>query len=191
MPLGVRSGKSSDCKSKPEQHKNGSVQAKVDNSGPDRVAPPGQSRPPSTFEDARAACAHVCLRASLRSEGPTGGVGCGVGGGVGGGGLNRLVGHDASGELLLGLLEAGAGGTIQRVHLGGNRGRTGRVPGPTAAGRRGDGSTRLTFLNIMSEQTERAVKSAAISSMMMPTGMLVLSPVSAAIQPLAIQTETE
>lgn len=44
---------------------------------------------------------------------------------------------------------------------------------------------RLTFLNIMSEQTESAVKSAAISSMMMPTGTLVFSPVSAAIQPLA------
>lgn len=37
----------------------------------------------------------------------------------------------------------------------------------------------------MSEQTERAVKSAAIGNMMMPTGMLVFSPVSAAIQPLA------
>lgn len=37
----------------------------------------------------------------------------------------------------------------------------------------------------MSEQTESAVKSAAISNMMMPTGTLVLSPVSAAIQPLA------
>lgn len=122
MPLGVRSGKWSDCKSKPEQHKNGWVQAKVDNSGPDRGDPPGQSRPPSTSADARAACARVCLCASLRSEGPTGGVRRGVGGGVGGGGLNGLVGHDASGELLLGLLETGAGGTIQRVHLEGTEG---------------------------------------------------------------------
>lgn len=43
----------------------------------------------------------------------------------------------------------------------------------------------LTFLNIMSEHTDRAVNSAAISSMMMPTGILVLRPVRAAIQPLA------
>lgn len=93
----------------------------MDNSGPDSE-PPGQSRPPSTCEDARAACAHVCLCASLRSEGPTGGVRCGVGGGVGGGGLNGLVGHDASGELLLSLLETGAGGAIQRVHLEGTEG---------------------------------------------------------------------
>lgn len=45
----------------------------------------------------------------------------------------------------------------------------------------------LTFLNIMSEHTDRAVKRAAISSMMMPTGILVFKPVRAAIQPLARQ----
>lgn len=41
----------------------------------------------------------------------------GPGGGVGGGRLDRLVGHDACSELLLGLLEAGAGGTVHRVDL--------------------------------------------------------------------------
>lgn len=45
----------------------------------------------------------------------------------------------------------------------------------------------LTFLNMMSEHTDRAVKRAAISSMMMPTGILVFRPVRAAIQPLARQ----
>lgn len=53
----------------------------------------------------------------LRSEGPAGGVGRSVGGGVGGGGLNGFVRHDSGGELLLGLLETSAGGTIQHVHL--------------------------------------------------------------------------
>lgn len=37
---------------------------------------------------------------------------------------------------------------------------------------------------MMSEPTERAVNSAAISNMMMPTGILVFRPVNAAIQPL-------
>lgn len=66
-------------------------------------------------------CAHVPLRV-LRSEGPAGGVGRGIGGGVGGGGLNGLVGHDASRELLLSLLETSTGGAIQRVHLEGAEG---------------------------------------------------------------------
>lgn len=121
MPLGVRSGKSSDCKSKPEQHKNGSVQAKVDNSGPDRREENHQARV-AHLPLSRTPVQHVCVCASLRPEGPTGGVRRGVGGGVGGGGLNGLVGHDASGELLLSLLETGAGGAIQRVHLGGTEG---------------------------------------------------------------------
>lgn len=42
-------------------------------------------------------------------------------------------------------------------------------------------------MNMMSEQTDRAVKRAAISNMMMPTGILVFRPVRAAIQPLARQ----
>lgn len=37
----------------------------------------------------------------------------------------------------------------------------------------------------MSEPTDRAVNRAAISNMMMPTGILVFRPVKAAIQPLA------
>lgn len=57
----------------------------------------------------------VCVR--LRFEGPAGGVGSGVGGGVGSGRLDRLVGHDPGGELLLGLLEAGACGAVEGVHL--------------------------------------------------------------------------
>lgn len=40
-----------------------------------------------------------------------------VGSSVSGGGLHRLVGHDAGGELLLRLLEAGAGGPVQRMDL--------------------------------------------------------------------------
>lgn len=39
----------------------------------------------------------------------------------------------------------------------------------------------------MSEPTESAVNRAAISNMMMPTGILVFRPVKAAIQPLAKQ----
>lgn len=53
----------------------------------------------------------------LRFEGPAGSVGRGVGRGVGRRSLDGLVGHDPGGELLLSLLEAGAGGAIQRVHL--------------------------------------------------------------------------
>lgn len=117
MPLGVRSRKSSDLKANRSNIKAVRFKRRWTTLGRTEE-PPGQSRPPSTFEDARAAC----VRASLRSEGPPGGVGRGVGGGVGGGGLNRLVGHDASGELLLSLLETGAGGTVQRVHLEGTEG---------------------------------------------------------------------
>lgn len=43
----------------------------------------------------------------------------------------------------------------------------------------------------MSEPTESAVNRAAISSMMMPTGILVFSPVKAAIQPLAIENNCD
>lgn len=53
----------------------------------------------------------------LRFEGPAGGVGRSVGGGVGGGCLDRLVGHDPSGKLLLGFLEAGSRGAVESVHL--------------------------------------------------------------------------
>lgn len=53
----------------------------------------------------------------LRFEGPAGGVGRGVGGGVGGGRLDRLVGHDPGGKLLLGFLEAGSCGAVESVHL--------------------------------------------------------------------------
>lgn len=45
----------------------------------------------------------------------------------------------------------------------------------------------VTFLNIMSEPTDSAVNRAAISNMMMPTGILVFRPVKAAIHPLAKQ----
>ena len=38
---------------------------------------------------------------------------------------------------------------------------------------------------MMSEPTDSAVNRAAISNMMMPTGILVFRPVKAAIQPLA------
>lgn len=55
----------------------------------------------------------------------------GSGGGVGGGGLHRPVGHDAGGELLLGPLEAGARGAVQRVDLMG----TSRLEGRAAVGR--------------------------------------------------------
>lgn len=41
----------------------------------------------------------------------------------------------------------------------------------------------------MSEPTDNAVNRAAISSMMMPTGILVFRPVRAAIQPLAKQNK--
>lgn len=41
----------------------------------------------------------------------------GPGGGRSSGRPDRLVGHDARGELLLGPLEAGAGGTVHRVDL--------------------------------------------------------------------------
>lgn len=61
----------------------------------------------------------ACVSLWLSFEGPAGGVGGGVGRSVGGRGLHRLVGHDAGGELLLGLLEAGAGGAVQSVHLHG------------------------------------------------------------------------
>lgn len=57
----------------------------------------------------------VCVR--LRFEGPAGGVGRGVGGSVGGGRLDRLVGHDPGGKLLLGFLEAGSCGAVESVHL--------------------------------------------------------------------------
>lgn len=53
----------------------------------------------------------------LRFEGPAGGVGSGVGGGVGRGRLHCLVGHDPGCKLLLGLLEAGARGAVEGVHL--------------------------------------------------------------------------
>lgn len=39
------------------------------------------------------------------------------GGGVSGGGLHRFVGHDASGEFLLRLLETGTGGSVERMNL--------------------------------------------------------------------------
>lgn len=43
----------------------------------------------------------------------------------------------------------------------------------------------------MSEPTDSAVNRAAISNMMMPTGILVLRPVKAAIQPLAKQNKDD
>lgn len=49
----------------------------------------------------------------------------------------------------------------------------------------------VTFLNIMSDPTDSAVNRAAISNMMIPTGMLVFRPVSAAIQPLAKQKQRQ
>lgn len=49
----------------------------------------------------------LLLEASLR----------GPGGGGSGGRLDRLVGHDARGELLLGLCKAGAGGAVHPVDL--------------------------------------------------------------------------
>lgn len=42
----------------------------------------------------------------------------------------------------------------------------------------------LTFLNIISEMTAEAVKSAAMTIIIMPTGMLWLSPVRDEIHPL-------
>lgn len=56
----------------------------------------------------------VCV---LRFEGPAGGVGSSVGGSVGRGRLDRLVGHDPGGKLLLGLFEAGACGAVESVYL--------------------------------------------------------------------------
>lgn len=49
---------------------------------------------------------------------------------------------------------------------------------------------RVTFLNMMSEPTDRAVNKAAMSSIMTPTGILALSPIRAAIQPLETQGKT-
>lgn len=42
---------------------------------------------------------------------------CSPGGGISSGRLNRLVGHDACGKLLLGPLKAGTGGTVHRMDL--------------------------------------------------------------------------
>lgn len=42
---------------------------------------------------------------------------CSPGGGVSSGRLDGLVGHDACGELLLGPLKAGTGGTVHHVDL--------------------------------------------------------------------------
>lgn len=44
--------------------------------------------------------------------------------------------------------------------------------------------TTLTFLNIISEMTAEAVKSAAMTIIIMPTGILWLSPVRDEIHPL-------
>lgn len=43
------------------------------------------------------------------------------GGGGSSGSPDRLIGHDTRGELLLGLLEAGVGGAVQRMDLRGRR----------------------------------------------------------------------
>lgn len=45
----------------------------------------------------------------------------------------------------------------------------------------------VTLLNMMSDPTDSAVNRAEISTMMMPTGMLIFRPVKAAIQPLPKQ----
>ena len=52
-----------------------------------------------------------------QSDGFLEGAAGGGGGGVGGGRLDGLVGHDARGELLLGLFEAGVRGTVQAMDL--------------------------------------------------------------------------
>lgn len=52
-------------------------------------------------------------QSDLLLEGPL----CGPGGGVSGGCLDRLVGHDTCGELLLGSLETGTGGSVRRMDL--------------------------------------------------------------------------
>lgn len=52
---------------------------------------------------------------------------CSPGGGVSSGCLHRLIGHDACGKLLLSLLEAGTGGTVQCMDLIKWRARTDEV----------------------------------------------------------------
>lgn len=42
---------------------------------------------------------------------------CGPGGSVSSSHLDRLVGHDACGEFLLGLLKAGTSGSVHPMHL--------------------------------------------------------------------------
>lgn len=126
---------------------------------------------------------------------------CGPGGGVSGGRLDRLVGHDTCGELLLGSLETGAGGSVRRMDLKRKRRwftTVGTLKGqfrhkytsshnllPPCWGRSfKPPCCAFTFLNMMSDKTASAVKRAAMRIIMMPTGMLVFRAVSAEIHPL-------
>lgn len=126
---------------------------------------------------------------------------CGPGGGVSGGCLDRLVGHDTRGELLLGSLETGAGGSVRRMDLKRKRRwftTVGTLKGqfrhkytsshnllPPWWGRSfKPPCCAFTFLNMMSDKTASAVKRAAMRIIMMPTGMLVFRAVSAEIHPL-------
>lgn len=118
----------------------------------------------------------LLFKGSLRSSG----------GGVGSGRLHGTVGHDARGKLLLGPLEAGAGGAVQCVDL--MTQRTGRTGVELRLGFRRSRFDFLfascTFLNMTRDMTASEVKRAAMTIIMMPTGTLRLRPVKAEIQPL-------
>lgn len=101
----------------------------------------------------------------------------------GGGRLHRLVGHDARGQLLLGLLEAGAGGAVHGVHLTEQKALQTAAWGG-AVTREGGRDEGRTFLNMTSDMTASAVNSAATRIMNTPAATLVFRHISAEIQPL-------
>lgn len=117
---------------------------------------------------------------------------CGAGGGVSSSRLDRLVGHDARGELLLGLLEAGAGGTIHGMDLvktgGWKKAKTDEIRWNQLLQTRQGKLIVGTFLNMMRDKTARAVKRPATRIIMTPTGMLLFRPIKAEIQPLKTRT---
>lgn len=107
---------------------------------------------------------------------------CCPGGGIRSGSLDGLVGHDACSKLLLGLLKAGAGGTVHRMDLMTTEQEVKKEKEPS---RRHQHVCRgSTFLNMMRDMTASEVNRAAMMIMIMPTGMLVFRPIRAEIHPL-------
>lgn len=105
------------------------------------------------------------------------------GGGVRGDGLDRTVGHDLLGELLLGLGEAGAGPPVLRVDLRGKKG----------GGASGQGQLhkwplfppKPTIFRRMTARTAFTVKNPAATIITTATGRWDWSTLMEAIQPLS------